>query len=216
MKLTNTTKWSDTFLRRMVSWACKEVGYPVRNIRLAKIVEDRGWGATGSSNWSNHTKDGSLTIKSGTKTEFSDQDKHELERIAHMVYVTAGQIFYLHSRHVGHKIADHGTSQASRRRKTKEVATRIRESFTAHGKQLIDKWNKPRARKKEDPNKSCLPKQTPKEKKVEAAKKMLATWERKNRLAQTKVKTWQKNIVLLERAAAKERVKMITDKLLGR
>ena len=42
MKLVNTTDYPDYFLRRMVSWCCKQIGYPVRSVKEAKFRNKTG------------------------------------------------------------------------------------------------------------------------------------------------------------------------------
>jgi hypothetical protein len=42
MKLTNTTRWPDRFLRRLISWCCRELELPVRQIIGARFGKRRG------------------------------------------------------------------------------------------------------------------------------------------------------------------------------
>ena len=52
MKLINTTDFPDAFLRRMISWVCKELEHPVRKINQAKYRNRWGdWRTSGHAWW---------------------------------------------------------------------------------------------------------------------------------------------------------------------
>lgn len=59
MKLHNTTDFPDYFLRRMVSWCCREIGLPVRYVQEATFrkggrCHSRGTGASGHAYLDSH------------------------------------------------------------------------------------------------------------------------------------------------------------------
>lgn len=51
MKLKNTTHWDDKFLRRMISWCCKQIGYSPRNIWIAEFGKKKRGSFTGTAWW---------------------------------------------------------------------------------------------------------------------------------------------------------------------
>ncbi len=72
--------------------------------------------------------------------------------------------------------------------------TEVSRLFTEQGRDLIEKWQNLVSEK--DPNKN-------RKRKVQNAKKMVGTWQRKTKLAATKLKVWNRRLVAAQRALEK-------------
>lgn len=204
MKLKNTTDFPDYFLRRMVSWCCKQLDYSSRNISEAQFRNRSDSCASGCAygsqrfvvsigniTWINDgTGDGSRT-KRARRTIY--------ERANDLVRVTAHEIFHLKAHREGINSRNYGRSSGSSERQTCWHEQKILEAFKTNRESLMDKWLKPPVARTQRPRKTLQ------EQRAEKANNSLIRWQRKLKLAQTKVKQYKQKVRYYEKAIAAKR-----------
>lgn len=202
MRIVNSTKWSDTFLRKMTLWCCKSLGLNIKHVSEAKF-RNRTDGI-----FSGHAYTGRQTgrivvsvINNEGPFPWSDDGKSIgikgivrtlNDRLEALVNVTAHEL-----RHV-QAIPE---TERTRRRKsigsseryTERDAQRVLELFRENRDELLALWYA-------EPVKS--PKKTRAEKNEDNARKLLATWLRKLSLAKTKVSRYRTKVRRYDRIAA--------------
>jgi hypothetical protein len=200
MRLVNSTSYPDYFLRRMVSWCCKEIGYPVRSISQKRFVTRRDGRTSGRAWWPSNRIHISAagTFADWQKSKrwgwFGERDPeaHEVRRVNSLVHVTAHEIIHLWLHRT------EGKSEAQEK-KTERHAKRVKEQFLANRDALLKEWSAPPAEKPKQPQPSLQ------ERRAAAAQKKLVEWTRKQKLASTKVKQYRRKVRYYERALAAKR-----------
>src|SRR5574343_1227785 len=173
MKLTNTTHWPDWFLRRMVAWCCRELG--VKGLRAARFTECsdafRGRAWRGSRR---------ILVRIGDVTHYPEKYPGRVhaptiilaDRIEALLHVTA------------HEVAHHARWQDGQHRhreaRVDGMTLPLLEKFRASRDALLAEWNETPAAT------PVKPKPSRAERNEAKARKLLAAWERKLRLAKTK------------------------------
>jgi hypothetical protein len=214
VRLKNSTDWSDVFLRRMVSWVAKQLELPVRKIRAVEFGNrsevcwsGRAWGSMkilvriGPANcypvepfhYPGRTNDAYLSPRCE-------------DRMEGLIAVTAHELQHLFD-------FDHRRSLSQKRnallrggagpqplvkfkpgeRNTRIEERRIVELFRANREALLAEWEVEPAAK---------PKQTIQEQRFAKVQKALATWQRKAKLAATKIKKYKRQARYYEHAIA--------------
>lgn len=187
MKLKNSTDFPDYFLRRLVAWCCCQSRLPVRAVKLAEFRNR-------CDNYSGHAYHSMRFVVSTGKAGFPMEADHRegmggeiiADRIESLVAVTAHEIEHLCQYH-------ENRSRTLHRRRRSEPVTRAHEVrclrlFRAHRDLLLAEWNAEPAVRTVGPNHT-------RQKKNEAnARKLLATWERKLKLARTKVSAYRRKV----------------------
>lgn len=94
MKLINTTALPDHFLRRLVSWCCKQLGMPVRRVREAAFRNGYGGGRAylGSGRIGVRVRP-PRTLDQGWRDDEEAVNGHALRRL---VEVTAHEVAHLY------------------------------------------------------------------------------------------------------------------------
>lgn len=191
MRLTNSTSWPDYFLRRLVSYCAAKVGYPVRQLRAAKFRNSRSsWGGVArpwlksfttcvTKNWGPNP----MTTRHGLEL----RDREEC-----LVHVTAHEIAHIMQYAEQSKTRQSGTSGGSERA-TDWHANPVVLDFREHREELLAAWNVMPALRTRGPGK------TPEEIRESKAREALARWERKLKLAQTKIKKLRARVRYYER-----------------
>src|SRR5258708_37560642 len=99
MKIINSTAWPDYFVRRMVSWCCKHLEYPVREIREIKLENRKRWPIGGRAFLSQRrlvVRIPCTEVWEGAERGFRwAKDQTGLERTRELVRVTAHEIAHL-------------------------------------------------------------------------------------------------------------------------
>lgn len=203
MKIKNTTEHPVWFLRRMVAWCAKEIGFPVSEIRLAEFGK-RSRGEFNGRAWYRSRR---IRVVIGPASEFpvapylypgrksdafmSPEFRDQLEAL---VGVTAHEI--------AHLFQYHGRSgNAARRgeRVTQHWERKLTELFRDNREALIAEWSiEPTLR-------AAKPKQSAQDRRAEKAANMLAAWQRKAKLAATKIKKYKRQVAYYDRATAANR-----------
>lgn len=218
MKLRNTTEWNDYMLRRMVAWACKQIGLPVSKVKHARFGNRsrgayRGQGGYGYG----------ILVRIGPASAYPVEPHHYpgrtsdaflspriADRIEGLVAVTAHELTHVreqlarreHSNRRNERVQLHGQAPVPRKRaRNSERPTmfeerRVLELFKASREALLMEWNTPPVEKQKKP------KMTRAERNEETARKKLAEWERKLKLAKTKVSQYKTKVRRYDRIAA--------------
>ena len=190
MKLHNSTNYPDYFLRRMVSWCCKEIGLPVRHIREAKFrkggpCHSRGTSASGRA-WRRR-----FVVTHG----YADGDDLEKLVMNDLVRTDAHELVHVFLFREGSNTRRSGNGGGSER-ETNVYMRRVYSAFEIKRDELLAAWNQP---PKQRP---ATPKPTVQEKRAKAVSEALARWQRKLKLAQTKVKQYRSKARYYEKALA--------------
>jgi len=204
MQLINTTDWSDRFLRRMVSWCCKELGLPVRFVKRIKFGNRR---SDIFSGYCRHWDRGCQIVVSISDSEsrFPWTDNGETtgikgivrtfqDRTECLVNVTAHELRHALAEIHGERTRGNGRRVASSERATEFDAQKVQSAFNLDRENLLSEWGR-------DPVKT-KPTLSITEKRAAAAKAKLAEWQRKAKLAATKVKKYKQKVRYYEKSMA--------------
>ncbi len=252
MRLKNSTDWPDWFVRRMLAWCCREIGYPIRQLHEAQI-RNRSRG-----HYSGHAYYGGrrivvsigpetftttyliyeragvkLTVEEcaallpdvrrlllqgntinglSTRTEKATktcwpttpdsrpgmQGEVMFDRLEALVAVAAHEIYHLAAHFVEeHRQRTRGSGRhfASSERHTRVEEVRVLRLFRANREALVAEWNTAPA----SPAKPAVPVQ---ERRAAKAANDLARWQRKFKLAQTKIRKLKVRVRYYERQQA--------------
>lgn len=189
MKLRNSTSWQDWFLRRVVSWCCKELEMKQRIVRSCVFRNSRSsWG--GCAYLSRYQ----ISVCIGRDSDFPESRKSMRgtpertlnDRLECLVWVTAHELAHLlqYSERSGTR---QGGNQGGSEQATEWFASKALTSFRAMRDTLLSTWN----------NEPALRIAAPVDRyqvKLAKAQKDFARWTRKLKLAQGKVKKYQRQL----------------------
>lgn len=198
MKVTNSTSWSDRYLRRMVSWCCKQLGAPTSIVRHAVFRNSRTTLGGAARQWCSQ-----ITVCVGRAHHFPCdvgygrgvyQDPTEC-----LVAVTAHELFHLEAGRKGspnYQSTRGGGTARQRAGHSSEAVTcreeaRVRDLFRADRVALEAQWDEPLVVANRSAAKDP---QVVKQEKLEA---QLANWERKLKYAETKVRKLRRRLGVL-------------------
>ena len=100
MKLTNETNWSESFLRRMQSWVCETIEFPVLAIKEAKFGNAYKYPFSGRA----YVWQFKFVVSIGPESTFPCSEESfgliadYLDRLDALVMITAHEIFHLKQR----------------------------------------------------------------------------------------------------------------------
>lgn len=174
MKLRNTTDWSDTFLRRMTAWCCRQIGMPVRRVGRIQFRRKRV-GYSGHCWWR------------------SRRIVCSCNNVSDLVAVTTHELFHQHAHDAG--IATRRSGEGSSEPQTRWHEERAREAFHADEARLLAEWNA-------EPKRPAKPKPSVTEARAAKAVAALERWQRKLKLAQTKIRKLKARVRYYERRQA--------------
>jgi hypothetical protein len=200
MKITNRTKYPTRALRRMVSWICKQLPFPVSQITELE-VGNHSQGNSGTVDPVGYKRTGRLNDRRRNYL-LKLWLKEEPAFTRNAVYTA---VFYLaHAEY--HNEKSNWTSSAYCQRE----ADRIADRWQAQKQELWTEWSKPDLRETAAPiavgdvlDPSVLlremqsngrPKKSKKQVNAERAQAHLANWERKLKMAQTKVRKYRRQV----------------------
>lgn len=201
MRLKNTTNFPDCMLRRMVSWCCKELGLPVRRVMSAEFRQRRVQRFSGLAYrrriivsvapdsffpWTDNGISPGL-IRSGIVRTLAD-------RTECLVNITAHELRHLVA-YVDVERTRRRTTPGSSERYTERDAQVVLNAFRANREALLTEWNV-------TPIREAKPKPTRQQQNEAKAREALARWERKAKLAKTKVAAYRKLVRYYDRVAA--------------
>jgi hypothetical protein len=195
VKLKNTTDWPDWFLRRMIRWCAKHVELPPKALRSAQFRRRTTCSYSGCGG------SGRITVSIGPASKFPVEE-HKVDgypgmcpRIADpteaLVAITAHEL--THVREMAKRV-----SRMLSERQTMYEERRLLRMFQEDRERLLAEWSEPPAER------PAKPKASVQEKRAAKAQAALANWQRKLRLAQTKVKQYKKRVRYYETVAARK------------
>jgi len=186
MQLKNTTDWSDWFLRRMLSWACKQAELPVRQLKKARFTKctrsfrGRAWYSE-------------ILVRVGPEDQYpvkfvrhsnAGRVEHDIQDpVEGLIYVAVHECVHIW--------------QGQKPKRWQEIerhADRIGMQgvleFRANRDSLLTKWM-------ETPTRAAAttsPKVSVVARRAANAKAKLKIWERKAKLSEKKVRYWRKKV----------------------
>ena len=189
MELKNTTDFPNHFLRRMISFCCRELDLKIKRVRCASFGNKTTGGAYRGLA---HTFGFRVSI--GTKKFFAvDGKEHPEHRVRTLVDVTAHELAHLDNYVAGNR-SRQGGGWGGSERWTQHKADLVMQVFEKRPDELIAAWSKEPAVRCTAPKKPLV------EQRAEHARKMLTTWNRKLKLAKTKQKHWAAKVRYYEKA----------------
>lgn len=188
-KWKNSTDWPDYYLRRMLSWVCKELEFPVRQIKNVEFGNRKTCDWSGRA-WSYNR----ILVRIGPADRFPCharvyRDGFSVGRIADrveaLVKVTAHEVAHLDNGERGNRSRERGGWGGSERY-TDAAAKRVLEAFRENRDALVAEWEKPpKCKPKKEPGPvekralKAFSKEAEYEKKLASAKRLLAKWRKK-------------------------------------
>lgn len=206
MKLTNTTDWPDHFLRRLVSYCCGQIGLPVRWMKSATFRNTKGrrtysgLGGGRSIRATVTTRETAFPLPPDSRPGMDNESF--ADRLEALVAITAHELEHCRQSREGRM-----TTLANRRgleRNTRAVEVRVLRAFRADRDRLVAEWMAP-------PVRVAKPKPSRAEANEARARKALADWQKKLKLAQTNVRKYRAKVRRYDRIAATRAADHLTD-----
>lgn len=186
MKIVNTTDYSDTFLRHMVSWCCKELGLPVRKVWSVKF-RNKSCGMSGH-----------CTIETG-RIVCSVSKGYPISSLVDLVaHELAHRLLYLHRIRTRVSRRWGTVSGGGSERQTQWHANMVLEAFRISQDALVAEWMA-------EPTKVAKNVLSVQERRQQAVLEKLSAWQRKLKTARTKVAKYQKQARYYEKVIAAKR-----------
>lgn len=191
MKLRNTTHWPDYFLRRMLRWVCQQIELAPREINRAEFGKRASGCWNGRAWWS-----GRIRVVIGPADCFPVEPYQYpgttdpaylsprcVDQLEGLIAVTAHEATHIRQyRQRGR----HG-KRLNSERPTRFEERRVLELFKQQREQLVAEWSAPPPAKA----KTVI---TPQVQRAAKALRDLTRWQRKLKLAQTKVKQYKRRV----------------------
>lgn len=194
MKLRNTTDFPDYFLRRLVSWCCRELELPASKVRQVTFANSRG--AYGGCAYLGNLSVGVRIGPPGyfpckTAKHYDGLQETLVDRTEGLVAVTAHELAHLeqYRRRTTTRRGGFGGSE----RLTDAMAFRCLRAFREQRDSLLAEWSEPPAVRPAKPKPSVVEQRAAK---IDAD---LARWNRKLKLAQTKIRKLKKRAAYYSR-----------------
>lgn len=192
----NSTDWPNYFLRRMVSWVCKELQYPRSHLvdvefgnRTNCAFSGRAWG---NKLW------GQILVRIGPADRFPVQSKtyrdsftvgEIKDRMEALIEVTAHELAHCDNDRRGNKSRGRyektGNTGGSERL-TDAMSKQVLKAFREKREELLEEWSKEPARK------AKAKKVSPVEKRANNAFAKVKEWESKLKRAKTTLAKWKR------------------------
>lgn len=204
MKIKNSTDWPNNFLRRMTAWCCRELKMSPGLVSSIQFRNRNDGRTSGRAYWPSNRIVVSagvsfLKYKAGRHHSYygsSNGDENFRNRIDWLVRITAHELFHILAHDEGVRTRRFGRSSGSSEKHTKHYERKVYESFLANRDALLAEWSA-------EPEATPVPpKPTRQELNDAKSRKQLATWERKLKLAKTKVAAYRRKVRYYDRVAA--------------
>lgn len=207
MRIKNTSRFSYHFVRRMVTWACKEIGLDPKHLRKVRFTKAGGW-CRGRA-WDH----GEILVRCGPdRPDYPMDWTHrgvELivkDATAAAIYVTGHELQHIKNwtTRINGKLLDTVLREShDLEPHCVRMGKKVMLAFEDNREKLLAEWNKEpyvRAAAEAPPKKDIVAERFKK------AKYDLANWERKLKLAKTKVSKYRDKVRYYQRTI-NERVK---------
>ena len=202
MRLRNTTDFTDRFLRRMVAWCCRQLDMPASYVRAARFGNaTNSWGGVA------YLQSRRISVRVGSEAQVGHEVKHHkfgdgfqvitYTRLEVLLVTTAHELAHLDLYRRGNGSRRDGRSGGSERL-TEGRAANVLEAFRRNV-HLLDVWaTEPAVRHRQIV-------QSVQEKRAAQAADKLLQWQRKAKLAATKIRKYRKQVRYYEKAIAAKR-----------
>lgn len=207
MKLTNSTDWPDYFLRRMTAWCAKQINLPMRAVKRGHFGK-RSRGSKNGRAWYSMR----FRVMIGPASEFPiaayvypgrTHERYTLPALADreeaLVEVTAHELTHLRCYLRWRTSGRIRKFDAGGELHSTHEGRRVLELFKANRAALLAEWSAARAEKPAKPAASLQ------EKRAAKAAADLERWQRKLKLAQTKVRKCKRKVAYYDKAIAANR-----------
>jgi hypothetical protein len=204
VKLKNTTDYEDRFLRRMVAWCCRQLEMPVKYVRGARFGNARHfWGGLAYLDCRR------IGVRVGSPKNCDQPLKHYKfrdgfqvvtnNRLEVLLLTTAHELAHLDAYRRKNMTRGNGRGHGGSERYIEGRAAQVLEAFRAMRAELLSSWLVAPSTPAERPVLSVQ--------QVRATKaiSMLDKWQRKAKLAATKVRQYKKQVRYYEKALAAKR-----------
>lgn len=178
MKIHSTLpEFPDHVYRRVVSWCCREIGLPVGKLSRATLAKSRNkYGGLAQY----YYRDGTIGVRV-TPSRLYDP-------LLCLVRVTAHEVAHVHL---------YVSRSTNNERSAEWFSWQVAVAFQADREQLTAEWFIPVRERAKQPIVSMV------QKRADKATAMLAKWERKAKLAKTKVQQYRRKVNYYAKTAAK-------------
>lgn len=198
MKLANQTDYPDYFIRRMISWACKQIDLPVKAIRKAVFANTKmSWSRRRKIAYSGRGGSGRIVVRTSNDPKSFPTDSFErygtthpafADRIEALVGVAVHECY-----HCWQSFANNGKAWLRSNHHIEAAAVNAENDalrqFQKDREALLEAWNKEPAYKQ-----AALAPPSPIAKRAAKAAEALARWQRKFKLAANKVKKYKAKV----------------------
>ncbi len=207
MKLKNSTSWSDAFLRRMVSWCCKQLKMPLRAVYSAEFRQRRKNRFSGHAYYNGGKGRFVASIAPDGFYPWTDNGKSPgiigiartlNDRLECLINITAHELRHIQadvdnekSRGSAKRLGWNGSSE----RVTEIDAQKVLATFRENRDALLAEWNRL-------PVGVAKAKPTIQEQRFAKVQAALDRWQRKAKLAATKIKKYKRQARYYEQAIA--------------
>lgn len=203
MNLKNSTDWSNLFLRRMLSWCCKQVGVPVRQLHKAEFGNRTDCAYSGRGTWKR------ILVRIGPascypvkphlypgRTDEAFMSPLIEDRVEGLIAVTAHELTHAREHYrMKKQPAIRALRAWGSERQTMFEERRVLELFKQNREALLAEWSA-------EPSQRETQQRTLQEKRAEKVQKDLSRWTRKLKLAQTKIRKLKQRASYYERTLA--------------
>jgi hypothetical protein len=200
MKLANSTDYSDRFLRRMIAWCCHQLDMPVSYVRAARIGNATNhWGGRA------YLPCRRIGVRVGSAASCDRELRHyqfrdgfqviTRSRVEVLLVTTAHELAHLDLYRRGNRSRGNGRGCGGSERYTEGRAANVLEAFRRDAGVLLKAWGR-------EAVVAYKPAMTVQQRRAIASEKKLDQWQRKARLAATKVKKYKKQVRYYEKAIA--------------
>lgn len=194
----NTTGWPTPFLRRMVSWVCRELEYPVRNLTGWYFRNKTKGAYSGRAHCHNTTRQ-RIVVSIGPETSYPTKDRTHrgvwsagvlADRIEGLVFVTAHEIAHcdnVRRRNTSRRYAEAAGNYGGSEEYTDRRAKAVLDVFREQRELLLSKWG-PLAVEAE----STKTESTVVARRAAKAFQKEAEWEKKLKAAEAGLRKWKR------------------------
>lgn len=202
MKLRNSTDWPDHFIRRMLAWCRKEIELPAKALRSARFRNRKTAVHSGCGGW------GEIIVSIGPDSFFPTKEYKcpgypgmapaYADRVEALVAITAHELTHVrvHERLRNKPMIRALRTGAHSERQTMYEMRRVLKLFQEQRGVLLAAWSAAPAERENKPKPSIV------EQRAAKVLDSLSRWQRKLKLAQTKVRGLKKKAGYYERKAA--------------
>jgi hypothetical protein len=203
VKLQNSTNYGDRFLRRMVSWCCRQLEMPASYVRGCRFGNATNhWGGRA------YLRQRRIGVRVGGPTQTDRELKHHrfgdgfqvvtYSRLEVLLITAAHELAHLDLYRRGNRSRGNGRGHGGSERYTEGRAFNVLQVFRSDSERLVEEWSlEPAVAARQVPS-------VQDRRALKAASK-LVEWQRKAKLAATKVKQYKRQVRYYERTLAAKR-----------